>query len=69
MAFYMNCPLDEAIGHYLHDQEEAEAKLPICDNCGEPIYDYYYEVEDWKRFCEDCAEEWMHNRRHEVTTE
>lgn len=70
MAFYMNESLESATNRYLAEQETREAKLPICDCCGEPIQDdYYYECEPWQKYCEECAEEWLYYHRHEVTIE
>lgn len=38
-------------------EDDYEKKLPICDNCGQPIVDEYcYEVGD-ELFCEDCMTE------------
>ena len=68
-VFYMDCSLDEAINRYHADQERAELDAPKCDKCGEPLGGYYYEIEDWSRWCENCADEWFSDRRHETPEE
>jgi formylmethanofuran dehydrogenase subunit E len=37
------------------EQERRLAKLPVCDDCGEPIQDYYFEIHD-DVLCPDCME-------------
>lgn len=70
MPYYMNESLESATNRYLAEQESKLDSLPVCDYCGEPIQDdYYYECEQYQMFCEDCAEEWLRNRRHPIPTE
>ena len=43
-----------------HEREQArrESKLPVCDCCGERMYEWYevsYQLQTW-RFCPDCVE-------------
>ena len=59
--------LNMSLNEYLYEQEKAEQRLPICDKCGEPIYGgYYWEVENYQMYCQDCAEEWLQSRRFEI---
>lgn len=41
-----------------HDREQAqwEKSLPKCDVCGEPIQDYYYEI-DGEIICQECLDD------------
>lgn len=65
MNYYMNCSLDEAIFRHLKDEEDAEARLPTCDCCGEPIHsERWFECEPGEKFCEDCKDEWISERSH-----
>ena len=36
------------------EQARAEARLPVCDCCGEVINDDFYWEIDGEIFCEDC---------------
>ena len=42
-----------------HEEEEAkaEAKLPVCEDCGEIIYDEYYYDVDGDILCEECLKD------------
>lgn len=39
------------------EQEEALAKLPVCEECGEPIQDDYMWLIEGETLCDDCARE------------
>lgn len=41
---------------YCDEQERQEERLPKCSQCGEPIYDYVYDI-DGELWCEDCIHE------------
>lgn len=40
---------------YDREQTKKLKKLPVCDDCGEPIQDYYFEIHD-DVLCPDCME-------------
>ena len=43
---------------YEAEQEEKLEKLPVCDDCGEPIQDeYYYDINGFI-ICPDCLKEY-----------
>lgn len=37
------------------EQAKREARLPRCENCGEPIHEKYYNI-NGEIICEDCLE-------------
>lgn len=44
------------------EQEDELSRLPVCDICGEPIYEHYYDL-GGDRVCEECLNK---NFRREV---
>lgn len=56
MLYYTDNPIAD---FNRHDRERAaeEAKLPRCHDCGEPIFDEYYEF-DGRKICTSCIEEY-----------
>lgn len=48
---------------FLDEEEKSEAALPICECCGDKIYeDHGYEI-DGELYCEDCAMDWMKDHK------
>lgn len=42
------------LNQYLDRQDRAEERYPVCEKCGQTIYDeYYYEI-DGEIICEEC---------------
>lgn len=49
--------VEQDLDRYERKQAKAEGLLPICDCCGERIYDdYAYKFEDGSIYCEDCID-------------
>jgi formylmethanofuran dehydrogenase subunit E len=40
--------------NYCREQEREEARLPVCDGCGETIYDEYCYNINGDILCEEC---------------
>ena len=43
---------------YEKEQARREKDLPVCDGCGQPMFEWYevsYQLQTW-RFCPDCVE-------------
>jgi hypothetical protein len=53
-----------ALDRYLNDQDRYEASLPTCDECGNPMQEYYQF--DTDKLCEDCMEEYIDKFRRVV---
>lgn len=51
-----------------HDAEQARMleRLPVCDDCLEPIQDEYYYVFSGRKICQHCMEEHLDNCREYV---
>lgn len=61
------CRLNMTLAEYMEIVEEAEAKLPTCDCCGDPIYgDRYWELEPWRMYCEDCKDKFIDARERKI---
>ena len=56
MAFRTGDPLDD-FNRLDMQQAMLEARLPICDKCGERIHDEEYYDIDGEILCEDCLKE------------
>ena len=41
---------------YDRERQAEEARYPKCDICGEPMFEYYYDLDDIK-VCEECIKE------------
>lgn len=66
MSFYPNEPIEQALAKWEREQERLDHIQPKCDKCGEPLGEDYWEIEPWQRWCEDCVEEWLDDRKHET---
>ena len=57
----------------LYDEHEADqarelARLPKCDECGEPIQDdYFYELDDNRYVCPECLERYFRRNTEDYT--
>ena len=54
-------PVDASLSIREIEEERYLESLPVCDCCGEPIQSDITYVIGGENFCEECAEEWLHN--------
>ena len=54
MSVFRSADLDADIRRWDEAQQAYEDGLPHCENCGEPIYDYVWLIDD-EILCEGCA--------------
>ena len=46
-------PLDD-FDRLDREQARREARLPVCEECGEVIHDEHYYAVGWEIYCEEC---------------
>ena len=51
--FRLGDPLDD-FDRLDREQARREARLPVCEKCGERIYDEHYFDVDGEIYCEEC---------------
>ena len=53
--FYTDDPVAD-FDRYDMAMAQREAKLPICEKCGKPIYERYFEIDN-EILCEKCMDD------------
>lgn len=56
MMFWSDNPIAD-FNRYDREREAEEARYPKCDNCGEPMFEHYYDLGDIK-VCPECITEY-----------
>ena len=54
--FYSDDPVRDAERH-LEDQDRQAEKLPVCSDCGGPIYDDHYYLINDEVICQSCLDD------------
>lgn len=65
MFYYSGDPVAD-YNSYCDEQEKEEAKLPVCDVCGETIYDEFCYDIDGDIFCEKCMKDNFRRRTEDL---
>lgn len=57
MSTYYTADLKADIDNYLDDQDAMLKYCPVCDDCGEPAQESWYEI-GGRVICDKCMEEY-----------